>query len=186
MAFKHPFYFLRHGETDWNRTGRTQGQLDSQLNELGWSQAERAAEHLAEEPIERIVASPLSRARNTAEVVARPHGLDVIVDAGLMECHLGDHQGEAHGPWLREYWLGRYDPPNGETLAGFSARVWEAMRRTVELGPNTLIVAHGGLWIAAHSYVSIAPAMTRMPNALPLHVTPSADRWTHRVIGDPR
>lgn len=184
MAFEHSFYFLRHGETDWNRNGRTQGQLDSSLNELGWSQAEDAAERLSGEPIERIIASPLQRARNTAEVVAKHHGLEVILDDGLKECHLGDHQGEAHGPWLGEYWQGRYDPPNGETLSEFSERVWEAMQQAVAQGPNTLIVAHGGLWIAAHSYVTIAPALTRMPNALPLRVTPAEGRWAHRVIGE--
>lgn len=184
MEFKHPFYFLRHGETDWNRTGRTQGQLDAPLNELGWKQAERAADLLAEEPLERIVASPLSRARNTAEVVAKRHGLEIIFDEALMECDLGDHQGEAHGPWLGEYWQGRYHPPNGESLGDFSARVWDAMRNAVELGTNTLIVAHGGLWIAAHSYVSVEPTLTRMPNCLPIHVTPSNGRWDHRVLGD--
>ncbi len=182
MVFEHPFYFLRHGETDWNRTGRTQGQLDAPLNDLGWTQAERAAELLSDEPIERIIASPLSRARNTAEVVASRHGLDVAVDDALMECHLGDHQGEDHGPWLKEYWSGQYDPPNGETLGQFSARVWQAMQRAVSGGPNTLIVAHGGLWIAAHAYVTVEPFMPRMPNALPIHVTPSADRWSHRII----
>ncbi len=57
-AFAHPFYFLRHGETHWNRSGTTQGQIDSKLNETGIAQAEPAAEALAGEPIERIVASP--------------------------------------------------------------------------------------------------------------------------------
>ena len=49
MPFEYPFYFLRHGETEWNRTGRTQGQLDAPLNETGRAQASRAAEILADE-----------------------------------------------------------------------------------------------------------------------------------------
>jgi len=57
MVFEHPFYFLRHGETGWNKEGRTQGQLDSQLNETGLAQAEAAGKALAGEPIERIVAA---------------------------------------------------------------------------------------------------------------------------------
>ena len=80
--------------------------------------------------------------------------------------------------------MGAYDPPNGETLAAFSERVWNAMRRAVAGGPNTLIVAHGGLWIAEHTYVSIEPSMLRMPNALPVHVTPTQDRWLQLVIGE--
>lgn len=46
VVFEHPFYFLRHGETEWNRTRRTQGQLDSQLNDAGREQAMHAAERL--------------------------------------------------------------------------------------------------------------------------------------------
>jgi probable phosphoglycerate mutase len=182
MAFEHPFYFLRHGETEWNKTGRTQGQLDAPLNDLGHSQAARAAELLRHEPIARIIASPLSRARKTAEAVAAEHEVEINFDDNLMECHLGDHQGEPHGPWLRQYWTGDYDPPNGETLDEFSNRVWKAMERAVALGPNTLIVAHGGLWIAAHRFISIEPSLLRMPNALPVHVTPGADQWRQRVF----
>ena len=183
MPFEHPFYFLRHGETEWNKTHRTQGQLDSQLNDTGRAQAQRAADLLEGEPIERIVASPLSRARHTAEAVAVRHDIEIVFDDELKECHLGDHQGEPHGPWLLEYWTGEYDPPNGETFYEFSDRVWKAMQRAVAGGPNTLIVAHGGLWKAAHEYVVIEPLILPLPNALPLHVTPGTDQWQHRVIG---
>jgi len=184
MAFKHPFYFLRHGETEWNKTGRTQGQLDAPLNQAGRDQAARAAGLLRDEPIERIVCSPLSRARHTAEAVAGEHGLEIATDDDLMECHLGDHQGGPHGSWLQAYWSGDYDPPNGETLDSFRQRVWRAMARAVALGPNTLIVAHGGLWIAAQAFVAIEPSLLRMPNALPVHVTPDEARWRHRVVGE--
>lgn len=183
MSFTHSFYFLRHGETHFNRDRRTQGQLDTKLNDLGRAQASRAAEALRGEPIERIVASPLSRARDTAQVVADALGLEVATDPGLMECHLGDHQGNPHGPWLREYFLGNYVPPNGEHFDDFCARTWAAMERTVALGPNTLIVAHGGLWVTARRYVAVDPDLSRMPNALPLLVRPEPGRWRHRIVG---
>ncbi len=186
MSFAHPFYFLRHGETYWNREGCTQGQTDTKLNELGHAQAARAAEALRGQPIERIVASPLSRAHDTAQAVANLLGLDISLDPGLMECHLGDHQGDPHGPWLQEYFEGRYIPPNGEHFDDFCARTWAAMQRAVALGPNTLIVAHGGLWISARRYVTVDPDMPRMPNALPLHITPEGDTWRHSVIGESR
>ncbi len=186
MAFDHPFYFLRHGQTDWNAAGRTQGQLDSKLDAVGRAQAMRAAEILKDEPIKRIVSSPLSRARVTAEMAADALGLQVILDDGLKECHLGTHQGKPHGPWLARYWTGEYDPPGGETFAEFSARVWEAMRRAVDLGPDTLIVAHGGLWLAAQSRVRTEPPLVRMPNALPLHVTPEEGVWRHRMLDPAR
>ncbi|MCP4315060.1 MAG: histidine phosphatase family protein [Hyphomicrobiales bacterium] len=184
MAFEYPFYFLRHGETEWNKTRRTQGQMDSQLNDTGRAQATRAGELLKSEPLQRIVASPLSRARHTAEAVAAHHDVELIFDDDLMECHLGDHQGEPHGPWLAEYWTGEYDPPNGESYYEFSERVWGAMKRAVSRGPNTLIVAHGGLWLAAREYVVIEPHLMPLPNAVPLHVTPGQERWQQRVLGD--
>jgi broad specificity phosphatase PhoE len=182
-AFAHPFYFLRHGETHWNKSGTTQGQLDAKLNETGIEQARRAAEALAGEPIERIVASPLSRALDTAEAVAERHGLSVETDPGLMECDLGRHQGGPHGAWLGDFFRGEYEPPGGETFDQFRARVWAAMQRAVAKGPNTLIVAHGGLWIAARTYVAVEPDLPRLPNALPLHVTPEPGRWVHRICG---
>ena len=186
MSFAHPFYFLRHGETYWNREGRTQGQTDTELNKLGRSQAARAAEALRGQPIARIVASPLSRAHDTAKAVASMLGLDIALDPGLMECHLGDHQGDPHGPWLQDYFEGSYIPPNGELFEDFCARTWAAMQRAVALGPNTLIVAHGGLWISARRYVTVDPDMPRMPNALPLHITPDGDTWRHSIIGESR
>lgn len=184
MAFDHPFYFLRHGETTWNASGMTQGQLNSPLSDRGREQAEIAGVALADEPIERIVASPLDRAFHTAEAVARVHGLTVETDPELMECHLGQHQGEPHGPFLAAFFRGEHEPPGGETFDQFRARVWGAMQRAVGRGPNTLIVAHGGLWIAARTYVAVDPDLKRMPNALPLHVTPGPERWDHRICGD--
>ncbi len=182
MKFEHPFYFLRHGETQWNKDRMTQGQMDSQLNSRGILQAERAADILRNEPIDRIVSSPLSRARHTAEAVAQHHDVEIRFDDELMECNLGDHQGNPHGTWLPEYWTGRYDPPNGETYSVFCQRVWQAMQRAVALGPNTLIVAHGGLWIAAHEYVSLFPALRPMPNALPVQVTPQEESWHCEIL----
>ena len=184
MAFDHPFYFLRHGETTWNAAGKTQGQLNSPLSDKGHTQARAAGEALKSEPIGRILASPLDRAFHTAEAVAAHHGIEIEPDPELMECHLGVHQGEPHGDWLAEYFRGEYDPPGGETFQEFCERVWAAMQRAVSKGPNTLIVAHGGLWIAARTYVSVDPDLPRMPNALPLHVTPASGMWSHRVCGD--
>ncbi len=182
--FQHPFYFLRHGETHWNLERRTQGQTDSMLNDTGLRQADEAAALLASEPLERIIASPLSRARITAEKVARRHAITVETRDGLMECHLGRHQGEPHGHWLVEYFSGEYDPPDGEAFPEFCERVWQAMALAVAEGPNTLIVAHGGLWIAAQQFVRIQPSLPRLQNAVPVHVTPAKDGWHQRLVAE--
>ena len=183
--FAHPFYFLRHGETEWNRDRRTQGQTDTTLTANGVRQAEAAGAAFRSTPIKRIVASPLSRVRITADAVAKHHDVPVTYDDALMECHLGDLQGQPHGPWLTDYWTGDFDPPNGETFLDFATRVWHAMARAVALGPDTLIVAHGGLWIAARHFVTIEPNLMPMPNAMPLQVFPNADGWTWQQVGTP-
>lgn len=186
MQTQSPFYFLRHGQTQWNKDKIIQGQADSQLNETGRAQAQAAAKILANEPIARIVSSPLSRTRHTAEAVAEATGLPIIYDDDLMECHLGDHQGEPYGDWVPHYWTGDYSPPNGEPFKEFAARVWGAMQNAIALGPNTLIVAHGGLWIAAQEFAALTPPMRLTTNALPLQVnqTKSApqSRWDYRVL----
>lgn len=176
-AFSQPFYFLRHGETQYNRDRVFQGQTDVPLNATGEAQAEAAAAAMQGLPIARIVASPLARARRTAEIVGEVCGLPVEAHPGLMECHLGVHQGEPYQPWLRDYWEGRYAPPGGEDFWQFRARVWPAMAAAASAQPNTLIVAHGGLWYAARSLVAMTPDLARMPNALPLRVTPAGDSW---------
>ena len=183
QSMNYPFYFLRHGETQWNKDRICQGQMDSLLNDTGRAQAASAAVALKNEPIARIICSPLSRSRHTAEAVQKYHDLDIVFDDDLMEVNLGDHQGEPLGEWSREFWAGNYAPPNGETFQQFCDRVWAAMQRAIALGPSTLIVAHGGLLHAAHEFVNIEPEMRKFPNAQPLHITPSEGLWQRRVLG---
>ena len=179
--FNHPFWFLRHGETDWNRERRTQGQLDTPLNALGRRQAAAAAEQLQGRPISRIVASPLSRVRDTAETVARAVNAPLSFDPALMEVHLGELQGQPHDERTVQFWRGAFDPAGGETMGGFTERVWTAMSRHVATGPDVLIVAHGGLWRAARDRAAQRPSFS-MPNCLPVRVTPSPDGWDVEIF----
>ena len=84
---------LRHGRTEWNASGRFQGQLDPPLDELGREQAKGAARHLAGLGIEHIVTSDLQRAAHTADALAAGTGLKAIRDLRLRELHLGAWQG---------------------------------------------------------------------------------------------
>src|SRR3954464_13091312 len=80
-----PFWFLRHGETDWNAQGLSQGNVDIPLNPTGLAQAGSAADLLRGRGISTIVASPLSRARVTAEIAAEALGLPLTIDPDLRE-----------------------------------------------------------------------------------------------------
>jgi probable phosphoglycerate mutase len=175
MAIEHPFYFMRHGQTFWNARGQTQGQLDSALSPEGRAQADEAARRLARETIDRIVSSPLSRVRETAERVAHFHRLEVEYDPTLMECHLGAAQGQQHGPWLREYWKGGETPDGAEPFEQFAERAYGALRRIVT-GPNVLVVAHGGILRALQAFVRVDPEPSR-ENALPILIEPGRPAW---------
>jgi len=87
------FYFLRHGQTAWNVEGRFQGHTDIPLNDLGRAQAYDAAERLATCQIDLIAASPLLRARRTAEIVAERLGKPVLFDDELKERPFGAFEG---------------------------------------------------------------------------------------------
>ncbi len=75
-----PFYYLRHGETDWNVDGRMQGHTDVPLNANGLAQAAMARDRLAGLEFATICTSPLSRARRTAEIVNEKHGRELVGD----------------------------------------------------------------------------------------------------------
>jgi broad specificity phosphatase PhoE len=83
----------RHGETEWNVEEVFRGRADVELNETGRQQAELLAEHLAELKIEAVYSSPLKRALNTAQAIARRHQLEVKASPGLIDCDFGQWQG---------------------------------------------------------------------------------------------
>src|ERR1700756_519896 len=91
----HPvaFWFLRHGETDWNVRNLSQGNVDIPLNQTGLAQARSAALLLRGKGISSIISSPLSRARVTADIAAAELGLPVQVDDGLREVSFGVQEG---------------------------------------------------------------------------------------------
>src|ERR1700753_1687713 len=91
----HPvaFWFLRHGETDWNTQNLSQGNVDIPLNETGLAQARSATLLLKNRGITTIISSPLSRARVTAEIAGSALGLPVEIDEGLREAAYGVKEG---------------------------------------------------------------------------------------------
>jgi probable phosphoglycerate mutase len=144
----------RHGETPWNAEGRYQGQEDIPLSPVGEGQARALGERLREVPITRAVASPLRRARHTAELALGQRDLPLTLDPGLMEIAHGTWEGllaseirEADPERLR---LWREAPhevlmPEGESLQHVLDRAWPAFARAAEGlgdGDTLLVVAH--------------------------------------------
>jgi probable phosphoglycerate mutase len=171
---------IRHGETPWNRETRIQGHTDIPLSELGLAQADLLAQALADEPLAAIYASDLSRARQTAETVARLQGLAVRLDAGLRERAFGRFEGLSWDEITQRYpedaarWRRRepdFAVGGGESLSLFSARCRAAVSRiaSVHAGQSVAIVAHGGvldcLYRAATGVALDAPRSWQLGNA---------------------
>ena len=93
---KKTFYFVRHGETDWNKIGRIQGLTDIPLNDFGLSQAIEISKHLSNLPISYIYSSPLKRASMTADIISKKIGVKVKTNPLLREVCFGDAEGKIY------------------------------------------------------------------------------------------
>lgn len=147
---------IRHGQTEYNATGRMQGQLDTELSAVGRAQAAEAAEVLRRWPVGTVVSSDLVRAADTARILASSWGVDVTLDARLRETELGQWQAASHAevdrdyPGQRAYW--RHDPtwapPGGETRFDVADRAQAVVRELMETDAfdrgHVVLVAHGG------------------------------------------
>lgn len=169
-----PFWFLRHGETDWNAQGLSQGSTDIPLNSIGIGQARRAALTFASGiEVATIVSSPLSRAKRTAEIVAAALHLPVATDDGLREVEFGEQEGKPMGDWYDDWIAGTYTPDGAETFMGLYERTVAAVNRALSLPEPVLVVAHGGLFRALRLAFGHKPNV-RTPNALPIRCAPPA------------
>jgi probable phosphoglycerate mutase len=169
------FWFLRHGETDWNALNLSQGNVDVPLNANGLAQARAAAEKLRGQGIASIVASPLSRARVTAEIVSETLGLPFATDDGLREVRFGVQEGQPMREWFSDWIDGHVTPEGGEPFAVLRDRAVAAVNRALERPAPTLVVAHGALFRALRSAMGL-PAHERLMNAVAMWCEPG-DPW---------
>jgi broad specificity phosphatase PhoE len=131
---------VRHGETDWNADGRLQGQTDRPLSDFGRRQARQLAAELTEEDLEAIYSSDLSRARETAQIVAERLGLPVLLDPDLREKDWGTWEGLTAVERDRVEFV-------GESTEEHQERILRALRRIAERHTGdgrVLVVTHGG------------------------------------------
>jgi probable phosphoglycerate mutase len=144
----------RHGETDWNAAGRWQGQTDIPLNGKGRAQAFALAERMRLQGVAAIASSDLSRARETAEIVAQALGLAVSsLEPDLREQRFGEFEGLTRAEcqtrfpdaWARYVADAHATPPGGESRAALVARVVPAIHSIAErLASPVLVIMHGG------------------------------------------
>lgn len=163
-------YLVRHGITQMNEDGKLQGQSDLPLNSAGQRQAQALAARLARVPLERVIASDLQRALQTAQIIADrqaadrqtaglqsaglPH-LAVEAEPCLRELHFGDWEGLSYQRLQEQFpqelakWQAEpygFAPPGGESLGKLAQRVagfYENLASNKDQA-NLLVVAHGG------------------------------------------
>jgi len=157
----------RHGRTEWNATGRVQGQTDVPLDDVGMAQAASAASRLASLRPGRIVSSDLARAYVTAQALAAFADLEVEVDVRLREMDFGAREGmtmpeaKAKFPDEMRRWIAGEDIRIGdaETYAETASRVSGAIRDAVDaMGADetVVLVAHGAaLRVGACAYLGL-------------------------------
>jgi probable phosphoglycerate mutase len=161
---------IRHGETDWNRQQRFQGQIDVPLNAVGQAQAQRLQRRLADEPIDVLLCSDLQRARSTADALGQARSLAPQIDPLWREQGFGVLEGldvptirQRHADlWQR--WVRHeadYALPGGESNQDFHARVLRALAAALaaHAGQRVVVVTHGG----------VLDMLWRTARALPLH-----------------
>ena len=177
-------FFVRHGETSWNREGRLQGQHDIPLNDLGRAQAEEAGRRLVTLTDPKQVpwhVSPLSRTVETAQLARREIGLpedDFLRDDRLKELAFGRWEGltwkevrqsdpQRATQREKDKWL--TVPPEGESYQLLSQRLapWLA-----SVSGDLVVVAHGGVArVLLHDVAGVAP-----------HEAAEIDIWQGRVL----
>ncbi|NII39402.1 putative phosphoglycerate mutase [Curtobacterium flaccumfaciens] len=156
---------VRHGETEWSKSGQHTGRTDIPLTENGVVQAERAARYLADRDFALALSSPLARARETARII----GVDPELDEDLYEWDYGAYEGlttpqikvQRHGPW--DLWTDGVpagDTP-GENAAEVRVRVERVINRARPVlaeGQDAIFVAHGHVLRAlGAAWIRLAP-----------------------------
>lgn len=191
-------YLIRHGQTDWNATGRWQGHaLAVPLNDTGQQQARELAAFLQDRPLSAIYSSDLLRAWQTAVILGGARGMEPIVDVRLRELHNGRFQGMTHEEIQAQHpealaefradMMG-YRIEYGETRYELQDRAYAAWRDITANapGPAVALVAHGGtIKVLLLKLFADHPEIQSMhiPNTSVTTIDRTADGWQLGEVG---
>ncbi len=177
----------RHGETDWNAQHRWQGHSDTELNDAGREQARRLAEGLGR--VDALYSSDLSRARETAEILAGTIGVEVRFDQRLRERGFGAWEGltteeiESSFPDEQRRWRAGIGAGahNAEPFEAFAARVGSFVEEIGQrhVGEEVLVVAHGGTIRVVHA-LAAGIDYVRDHRSIPAVANCSSSRYAFR------
>jgi broad specificity phosphatase PhoE len=146
MTALNDLWLARHGETEWSLAGRHTGRTDVPLTAAGERQAAALGERLRGVSFALVLASPLERARRTAELAG--FGDALALDPDLMEVDYGEYEGRTTAEIQRarpDWDLWRDGCPGGETIADAAARAERVLARVRTVDGPVLLVGHGHL-----------------------------------------
>lgn len=170
------FYFIRHGQTDWNAQGLWQGSIDIELNEAGHQQAAQAATLLSGLSITQIIVSPMKRCLQTLVPIDEQFNVPVSHEIDLRERCFGALNGtpkseidDANETILLEY--------GAEPYQDFLMRTRKAVESHINRDPHTtiLFVSHGGVFSALHDALIGIPKSCQ--NAVPYRFIQENKEW---------
>jgi probable phosphoglycerate mutase len=177
MLLKKAFYFVRHGETEYNRKLLCAGsQIDVSLNKTGKHQAKSLKSKISSLPINKVVCSPLKRTIQTASL-ATSHSL--IIEHNMRECDLGSFEGKPVPDFIQYI---ESNPtsmpfPNGESRDDVTKRVVRAVNKfLLTHGENLLFVSHGMVYWSLLEITGLP--FHHIPNAELVQFKPQNDSWT--------
>ncbi|MGN0160418.1 MAG: histidine phosphatase family protein [Lachnospiraceae bacterium] len=155
-------YIIRHGETEWNKQKKLQGQSDVPLNDYGRELARITAKALEDVQFDMAYTSPLSRAYETAQIILGERNVQITTDARLMEISFGKAEGQRSDSLGEDFKNFFFAPDqfipleNGESYADVMARAGDFFENVLEplrcTDKTVLIVAHGAMNKALMNY----------------------------------
>lgn len=154
-------YVARHGQTDWNISGKIQGLADISLNEEGKRQAYQLKEKTASLGLDYVITSPLLRAKQTAEIIS-DFEIPIVIDKRLTERDFGEFEGLTKQDFdTSSFWNHRLNQKyeKAENVRDFLTRVYHFLDeyKTIYETNNVLVVTHAGVVPAIGCYFNGIP-----------------------------
>lgn len=171
---------IRHGETDWNDLGKIQGRTDIPLNSKGKIQAKETNSYLMNRRFDLIITSPLSRAKETGEIINRALQLPIYTMDKFIERNYGDAEGLTREERAQNYVNGQI--PNLERIEDLQERIVSGLKDIIQSYPNKkiILVAHGAVINAILALLSdskIGSGKTKLLNACISNLEYKQGRW---------
>lgn len=149
-------FFIRHGQSKWNVENKICGSTDIPLTDQGREQARVTAENIIKQNIkaEKILYSPLSRAKETALIISELTGIPAIEEPRLIEQNFGIYEGQPRNSEefkiAKSQFLNRYE--SGESMLKLAQRIYNLLDDLKSKNTDIILVAHNGISRVIHSY----------------------------------